>query len=371
MRDLKLPKISLPKLSFPLPDLAFLKRKKLSLGLDIGSHSVKICELAEIPTGYKLLSLGNARVPPGAVEDGVLQDPDAVAKIISALAKNLKVSGQKVAFSISGYSVIVKRINLAVMPPDALEKHIVAEAEQYIPFDIDDVYLDFQDLKTNTPDEYRTDVMLVAAKKDVIDAYLTMLKSAGLKTTVVDVDAFALENAFAAIFKEQEENIGLVDIGASKINLNILSRGTSILTRDIVLGSRQLTEEIGNRLGISQEDAEAIKIGAMPVGDRAKEIEDIFSNVCSQWVAEIRRAIDFYYANNPDELLAKLVLSGGGSKVQGFSQYLSKQINIPVENFNPFNNIVFDKQMINPEYLSSIGPEMAIAMGLATRPVAF
>lgn len=365
MVDIKLPRFNLSRISLP-----FIKRQRLSLGLDIGSHSVKMCELQEIPAGYQLLSLGNATVPPGAVEDGVLQDPEAVARVISTLAKNLKISGKKVAISVSGYSVIVKKISLGVLPDEQLEKHIYSEAEQYIPFDIDDVYLDFQDLKTNASGDDRTDVMLVAAKREVIDSYLSMVDAAGLKAIVVDVDAFALGNAYDATFHDAD-NIGLIDIGASKTIINIVSGGNSILTRDIVLGSRQLTEEIQNRIGVSYEEAEALKTGSAAAGGHTAQLQEIFANSCGQWVTEIKRAIDFYYANYPEKTLAKLVLSGGGAKVRGFAEYLCAESGALVEVFNPFANMVCDNRAIDPEYLAAIAPEMTIATGLATRPVAF
>jgi len=365
MVSTKLPKITIPKLNLP-----FLRPQRLAVGLDIGSHSIKMCQLAEAAGGYQLLALGNALLPLGAVEDGILQDAAAVGQVISSLVKNLAIAGNKVAISISGYSVIVKKINLAVMPEKDLETHIHSEAEQYIPFDIDDVYLDFQDLKTNATGEERTDIMLVAAKRDVVDSYLEMTRSAGLKTVVVDVDAFALENAFEANM-DLKENIALIDIGASKININVIARGTSILTRDVVLGSRQLTEEIQQRLGVSYEEAESLKIGAAPPGDNQEVISEIFASACGQWVAEIKRAIDFYYANNPDEILGKLFLSGGGAKVKGLAEYLGAETGITVEIFNPFHQVSASPATIDPGYLDHIGPEMAIAAGLATRPVPF
>lgn len=348
--------------------MPFLKQQALSIGLDIGSHSVKMCELADSGKGLKLTRLGSATLPPDALEDGALQDPEAVATAVKALVKNLKLKGKKVAISISGYSVIVKKINLAVMTDEELEKHIESEAEQYIPFDIDDVYLDFQDLKTNTEEEDRTDVMLVAAKKEVIDGYLDMLREAGLQTVVVDVDAFALENAYEANFG-LDENVALVDIGASKMNINIISGGTSVLARDVVLGSRQVTEQIQNQFDLTYEEAEALKVGRTPAEDKQEELEKIFVNTCTQWVAEIKRALDFYYSSHSDKPIHKLILSGGGAKVKGLTDFFKQEIEIPVEIFNPFANMDAETSPIDPEYLQHIGPEMALSTGLATRPV--
>lgn len=347
-----------------------MKGQNLTIGLDIGSHAVKICEFKETKSGLHLMSLGSARLPDGAVDDGELRDPDAVAQAIKSLMKNLKIKSKKVGISISGYSVILKKINLAVMGDKELEEHIHSEAEQYIPFDISEVYLDYQDLKTSGEREDRTDVMLVAAKKDVVDGYLEMLKSIGLKTVLVDVDAFALENSFEVTSKE-EGNILLVDIGSSKMNINIISGGASLFARDVAFGSRQLTEQIQDKFDISFEDAEALKTGAQEPGDKQKDIEEIFVSTTTQWAMEITKAIDFYNSNFPETPLLKLVLSGGGARVKGLDTFFAEDTGIPVEVFNPFVAVTADDKKIDPEYLQYIAPEMAISMGLATRPIPF
>ena len=350
-------------------NLPFLSREQLVVGVDIGSHAVKVCQLKRTEKGYAVATLGSSVLPEGAVDDGALNEPEAVAKIISELFKNLKIKSKKVGFSISGYSVIVKKVNLNVMEDDKLEEHIMAEAEQYIPFDIEDVYLDFQDLKTNTPDSDRTDVMLVAAKKEIIDGYLEMLQSLGLQPVIVDVDGFALENTYE-YNHPKNENVALVDIGASKMNINILSGGISVVARDIVVGSRQLTDQIQNAFDLTYEEAEALKLGNVPANEKQPQIETIFTSTCTQWVLEIKKAIDLYHSNHPDEPLTKLVLSGGGSKVLGLTDFLTSETSLSVELFNPFENMVVNSKMIDPEYLKAIGPEMAIATGIAIRPSA-
>ncbi|MDH3393502.1 MAG: pilus assembly protein PilM [Desulfobulbaceae bacterium] len=363
MGKFKLPSINLPQIS-----LTAARKEKLAVGLDIGSHAVKICQMSRSSdNSYRLMSLGSAQLPEGSVEDGMLQNPEEVARIISALYKDLKIKDKKVAISISGYSVIVKKINLAVMTETELEAHIQSEAEQYIPFDIDDVYLDFQDLKTNTEDEDRTDVMLVAAKKEVVDGYLDMLRTAGLKPVIVDVDAFALENAYEANFS-LEDTVALIDIGASKMNINIIAHGTSTIARDVVLGSRQLSEQIQSRFDISFEEAEALKFGREEAGDRQAELENLFTNTCTQWVMEIKRALDFFYSNYPDETIAKIVLSGGGARIQGIDRFFAEECGIPVTIFDPFASVKQDSNKIDPEYVQYMAPEMTLAAGLASRP---
>jgi len=360
---------SLPQAKIKLPRLKLLSAKKelYPIGLDIGSHAIKICQVAKSGDTFKLLSLGSAKLPEGAVEDGILQEPEEVARIITNLINNLKIKEKKVAISISGYSVIVKKINLAVMEETALDEYIQTEVGQYIPFDIEDVYLDYQDLHTNTEEYDRTDVMLVAAKKEVVDGYLSLLQSAGLKVVIVDIGGFALENIYDVNYG-LGENVALVDIGATKMSINIVSQGISVLARDVVVGSRQLTDQIQNRFGVTIDEAEGLKIGYEPVEEKQKDLDEIFANTCTQWALELKKAIDLYYTNNPDMALNKIILSGGGSRVKGLEQFFADEIGLQVEPLNPFLKIQTDSKNIDQDYLKYIGPEMAIALGLAIRP---
>jgi type IV pilus assembly protein PilM len=360
-------KFTFPPLHFTIPSFG---RQKLAVGLDIGSYAVKVCELSETGKNcHRLLKLGSATLPEGAMIDGILHDPDAVSTVITKLLENLQIKNKKVAISMSGYSVIVKKINLAMMSDKDLANHIHSEAEQYIPFDIDDVYLDFQDLKTNTSSSDRTDVMLVAAKKEVVDGYLAMLAGIGLQPVLVDVDAFALENSFAYSGGGMDENVALVDIGATKMSINILAHGTSILARDVVMGSRQITEQIQEHCGFDPEEAEAVKIGRQEPGEQLSCLEEIFAKNCTQWILEIKKALDFYLASHADEGIDRLVLSGGGSRVTGFEQFLQEETGIKTEIFDPFATAAVNHDKIDPSYVKHIAPEMAIAVGLAIRAV--
>ncbi len=348
-------------------NLPFFSKEDLVVGVDIGSHAVKVCQLKRTDKAYAVVNLGSVTLPEGAVDDGTLNEPDIVGEKISELFKQLKIKKKKIGFSISGYSVIVKKVNLAVMSDEELEEHIQTEAEQYIPFDLDDVYLDFQDLKTNEGDDDRTDVMLVAAKQEIVDEYLEMFEGLNLKPVIVDVDGFALENTYEYNYPKNE-NVALVDIGASKMNINIISEGVSVVARDIVVGSQQLTEQIQSAFDLTIEEAEALKLGQIPAEEKQQEIEEIFSTTCTQWVLEIKKAIDLYQANHTEAPLSRLVLSGGGSKVVGLLEYLESETGLAVELFNPFSNMTVNSKKIDPDYLNSIGPEMAIATGIAIRP---
>jgi type IV pilus assembly protein PilM len=209
--------------------------------------------------------------------------------------------------------------------------------------------------------------MLVAAKKEIVDDYLDMLRGLKLTPVIVDVDGFALENTFEFNY-QKNENVALVDIGASKMSINILSQGISVVARDIIVGSRQLTEQIQNVFDIEFEEAEALKLGSTQDEEKRQEIEDIFSTTCTQWILEIKKAIDLYHSNHPDHPLKRLILSGGGAKVSGLIDFLAQETGINVELFNPFLNMVSSSKKIDPDYLKNVGPEMAIATGIALRP---
>ena len=346
--------------------LPFLSNDDLVVGINIGSHAVKVCELERRDRGYGIVALGSVILPDGAVEDGVLVDTEAVAASVAALLKNLKIKKKKVGISISGYSVIVKKISLPLMDEKQLESYIMAEAEQYIPFDMDDVYIDFQDMKTSSTDNDRTNVMLVAAKKEVVDEFTTMLESIGLTPVIVDIDGFALENAYEIIARDRA-NVALVDIGAEKMSINIISNGVSVVARDISVGSRQLTEHIQELLDMEFDEAEAVKLGKQQVLERQEDIAAVYSSVCTQWVLEIKKAIDLYHANHPDAPLRRLSLSGGGSKVVGLVDFLQIETGLEVEIFNPLVSMSFNAKKIDPEYIQFIGQEMAIASGIAIR----
>ena len=343
------------------------KNEKLVVGIDIGTYAIKVCQLQKNGSRYKLIAAGSGIVPPEAVEDGVLQDPKAVKTVLASLLKNLKIKDNQVGISVSGHSVIVKKINLERMEDEELKKYVADEASQYIPFDIDGVYLDFQRLPARNPDSERDDILLVAAKKEVVNEYLSLLAEMKLKTMLVDVDGFALNNAWLTN-SLHEANAMLVDIGASKMNINILAQGVSVLARDVMMGSEQLTSRIAVDLDLDYDEAEKIKLGVKVLTEGVGKVEAIFSKICSQWVAEIKKAADLYGSNHAKQPLQGIVISGGGAKVDGLVDLIMQETQIPTQIFNPFERIDVDLKKMDRQYLEAIAPEMAIATGLAIRP---
>ncbi|MEW6616184.1 MAG: type IV pilus assembly protein PilM [Thermodesulfobacteriota bacterium] len=343
--------------------------KKDIIAIDIGSSSVKLLELQEIKNGYQLKNVGIGFLPPGTIVDGALKDQSAVTNIIKNLVSNLDIKTKNVATSISGHSVIIKNISLPVMSENELEESIKWEAEQYIPFEIDDVNIDFQILGENPEDKTQMNVLLVAAKQDIINDYIKVIKEAGLNAVVMDVDSFALENMFEINYPYNEgEVIALVDIGASILNMTILKNGMSVFTRDISIGGNKITAEIQKRKDISYEEAELLKIGGQVKEIDYREIEDVVTEASLSLATEIQRSMDFFWATFADERINKIYLSGGCSKSIELKRLIEDRVaDIPVEVVNPFAGIDFSEKAFDSEYLEYIAPLMAVGVGLALR----
>ncbi|MBW1980436.1 MAG: type IV pilus assembly protein PilM [Deltaproteobacteria bacterium] len=345
-------------------------KKDSLIGLDIGSHAVKIVHLVPAKGAHRLKHLGMSLLPPNVIVDGSVKDHEAVQTAIKKLLRHLKVKEKNVAISISGYSVIIKKIDLPQMTEEELLENIQVEAEQYIPFNVEDVNIDFQILGSSPEKEDRMEVMLVAAKKEVIEDYANLLKQAGLTPQVVDVDFFALENAFEANYPTAESGgVALVDIGASKMNINVLKNGVSMFNRDASIGGYQITQDIQERFGMEYEEAEKVKLGHSTEKVPLQDLEAMFVSAATSWSTEVKRAIDFFYATYPDEVINKIFLSGGSSRLPGLDSLLSKDTNIPVAHFSPLHSIEIDQKTFDPEYIDYVAPQFAVAVGLALRRV--
>ena len=344
----------------------FSKKSRLA-GLDIGSRTIKLAEIIDGKSGLALKTFNTVNIEPGLIEEGSIKEPETVAGYIRELFKTSKLKEKNVAISIGGYSVIVKKINVQTMTEDELQESIHFEAEQYIPFDISEVNLDFQILGESEHNPNQMNVLLVAAKKEMINEYIDLVQSAKLRPRIIDVDAFALQNIFESYSTSENENIALIDIGASKTSLNILKNNISEFMRDVSLGCDQINDKIASTIGCTIEESEAIKLGRVSDAMSADDLKDIVSTVVSDWCVEIKRALDFFLSTYPAEQITRIVLSGGGAKIKAFRKLLAAETSAEVEVVNPFQAIEIDSQRFDAAYLEKIGPQSAICMGLATR----
>lgn len=342
------------------------------IGLDLGSSAIKFVQLKETKRGYSLQNFGMAPLPPEAIIDGALMNSTVIVSTLRQLIQSQRIRHKTAGIAISGHSVIIKKITLPAMTESELEESIQWEAEQYIPFDINDVNIDVQVLTPDPSEQGQMEVLLVAAKKDMINDYLAVVQEAGLTPVLVDVAAFCVENAFEVNYDmPTSDTIVLVNIGASVININVLNSGITAFTRDISMGGNQFTEEIQKQLNVSYDEAEALKLGGGSSADAdsvvPQEVERVILSVSESLAGEIQRSLDFYSATAADSHISRIYLSGGTCKLPSLYKVIENKVGVPVEVMNPFRNIEFDPKRFDPEFIREVGPSAAVAVGLGIR----
>ncbi|MDL1968412.1 MAG: pilus assembly protein PilM [Deltaproteobacteria bacterium] len=338
------------------------------VGLDLGSSTLKVGEITATKKGFALKKFGMISVAPGAIEEGRINDPEKVVNSIRQLFEANNIKEKNVAISIGGYSVIIKQIDVQTSSEKQLQETIHLEAEQYIPFDISEVNIDYQILEKGEADSNQMSVILIAAKQEVINEYINLVQTAGLNPCIIDVDDFALQNIFEANYDLTDENVVLIDIGANNTSLNILESHSSVFMRDVSMGCNQINQKIISVIDCSFAEAEQIKLGKQTDKISPDDLKQIVSSVVSEWSIEIRRALDFYYSANPDEQIKSIMLSGGGAQIKEFSQFLATETKSDVEIINPFKKLHIAKHF-DPLFLEQIAPQASICMGLALRRV--
>jgi type IV pilus assembly protein PilM len=348
-----------------------LRRPKSVVGLDIGSSAVKAVELKPVGKAYRVIAFGSEPVPPDSIVDGAIIDGTAVADAIRRLFESCKIKGKDVAASLSGNAVIVKKITLPVMSESELSESISWEAEQYIPFDIQDVNLDYQVLDSGQASGKGTmDVLLVAAKKEKIADYTGVIAQAGRQAVIVDVDAFALQNAYEVNYGiEPGQVVVLLNAGASAININIISGEQSVFTRDISIGGNAYTEALQKELGLPFESADALKQGGQVEGASYEDAKPVLRAVTENVMLEIQKTFDFFKATAASDRIDRIVVCGGASRAEGFTELLTERFEAPVELFDPFKRVTFDAKKFAVDDPTDAAPTAAVAVGLALRRV--
>jgi type IV pilus assembly protein PilM len=343
-----------------------LKRAKSLVGLDIGSSAVKAVELKTSGKGHKVVAYGIEPIPPDSIVDGAIIDGSAVADAIRRLFESRKIRTKDVAASLSGNAVIVKKITLPQMTGAELAESIYWEAEQYIPFDIQDVNLDYKILESTGEQKGTMDVLLVAAKKEKIADYTGVIAQAGRGAVAVDVDAFALQNAYAINYGVQPgQVVALLNVGASATNINIISGEQSVFTRDISIGGNAYTEALQKELNLPFESADALKRGQPVEGAQYDDAKPVLRAVSENVMLEIQKTFDFFKATTSSEKIDRIVVSGGGSRVEGFFDQLRERFQAPIEPFDPFKNVSFDARKFGDP--GEAAATAAVAVGLALR----
>ncbi|RJP19649.1 MAG: type IV pilus assembly protein PilM [Deltaproteobacteria bacterium] len=338
------------------------------IGLDIGSSAVKMAHVKAIGAENRLRKFGVFPLPADSIVDGAIMDHAAVVEGIKTAMRELKVSEKEVAISLSGHSVIIKKVQLPTTTAEELEESIQWEVEQYIPFDIKDVKIDFQVIGPLKDDPSKMDVLLVAAKTDLINDYMAVVKDAGLVPRLVDIDSLAVGNAFELTHPVADEQVPMVvNVGASFMNINILHAGVPLFTRDVPMGGGMYTSEIQKQLAVSYETAEEYKLGKKDPGERAPKFQEVMKVVSNLLATEAQRSYNFFSATYPDRLVTKVFLTGGAAKSMFLKEMLSDKIGVGVEIFDPIEGLTVDDKAVDPAVVAQFNTSATVSIGLALR----
>ena len=331
---------------------------------------MKMVEFKERKGEYTLLRLGIEPLSPEAIVDGSIMDSSLVVDAIHKLNEATGVKNQSFATSLSGHSVIIKKIQMPVMPADDLAEQIQWEAEQYIPFDINDVRLDYVVLSEGEPGRDNMDVLLVAVKRDKVNDYVSVISQTGKVPALVDVDVFAIQNAYEANYDlDPLKVIALVNMGAGVTNVNILARGSTVFWRDIGFGGNQFTEALQREFNLSFEQAERLKRGEQVDRYGAADARRVLDGVSADMASELQKTFDFFAATSSEGPVDELVLSGGCALTPNLQQVLRDRFGVPVELLDPLRRVQYRDADFDREWLRSISPMLAVAVGLAVRKV--
>ncbi|HVR18287.1 MAG TPA: type IV pilus assembly protein PilM [Polyangiaceae bacterium] len=344
------------------------------VGVDIGASGVKVCQVKESRKGIGLLRLGFVPLGPQAIVDGQVMDQGAVIEALGRAFQDAKIRQKECAVSVSGQSVIIRKITTPMMTQAQLDEQIQWEAEQHIPFDIKDVQVDYQVLRRR-PETSQMDLLLVAAKRDQIEDYAQLARSAKLKPVVCDIDAFTVQNLFEySRGLPQDQTIALINVGASLSSLNIVSNGVSAFTREIANGGNVITEEIQRQLSVPFEQAEAYKCGgnADPrepnqAGMVPQQVVQIVEAVSDSIAAEIQRSLDFYMATSGEAEIARIYVTGGTANLAALGAAIQRRSRVPVEAWAPTEKVFIEAKEVDSLVLTTRAAQLAVALGLALR----
>ncbi|MEX5281552.1 type IV pilus assembly protein PilM [Nitrospira tepida] len=348
-----------------------LSSRRQLIGLDIGSSAIKLVQLKEVKGRYVLQKCAVKPLEPEVIVDGTVMDEGRVVAAIRELMSEQGIKHKQAAISISGHAVIVKKISLPPMPDNELAEQVKLAAEQYIPFDINEVNLDFHVLNGTDGSgdgDGQMSILLVAAKKDKVNELCELVKTAGLTPSVMDVDAFAIQNMHEVNYPMTKGDVTtIVNIGASVMNVNIVQNGASLFTRDIPLGGNRYTEAIQRELGLSFEEAEEVKKSERPSSSQEEVVRSVMESLNAEVASEIGRTIDYYKSTAGDGDVERLLLCGGGAKASGLLEQLRDRMRVKVELANPFQEIDCTAADVDPATLDEMSAVAAVGVGLALR----
>ena len=345
------------------------KKRQPLIGVDISASSIKILELSRSGDHYRVERYAVEPLPQNAVIEHTITEVDQVAQTMQRAVKRSGTKCKNVAVAVAGSHVISKIINMpAGMADRDLQTQIELEADRYIPYPLDEVNLDFQILGPADSGGEQVNVLIAACRKEIVDDYLAVTQGAGLTPTVIDIETYAMENAYSLIAQHlpgggMEKTIAVIDVGATTTNINVMRDNRSIYTRDHTFGGRQLTEEIQRRYGLSYEEAGlAKKQGGLPDNYQTDVLRPFMEAMCQ----EVMRALQFFYSSSPYNSVDQVLLAGGCAQIPGVEELVAARVGVATAIANPFASMSLASR-VKPQLLSNDAPSLMISCGLAMR----
>jgi type IV pilus assembly protein PilM len=340
------------------------KKSKAAIGVDIGSYAIKVVEMKQGPAGNQIVKVGLKKLLPGAIVDGEPMDRDAVITAIRELFEEQEISTVDTVSAICGRSVIIKKVRMDEMDDDTAREVMAFEAEQYVPFEKDELSVDFEILRRGLA-QGTMEVLLVAAKRDKVVSHIDLLRDAGLSPHVIDVDTFAVQNAFELNYEYEPEKVyALIDIGLSATNIGIIRDGLPLFNRDINIGGERFLGDLQRRLGITSEEARAALEGVP--GAKPEGIPEAIESTGDELSVAIERSFSYLRSSGEAESVDKVFLSGGGARIPGLQSFLAGRLSIDVDIANPLRNVEFEDEVLGADPVT-VGPSLMVAIGLAAR----
>lgn len=338
------------------------------VGLDLGTSSVKMVELQSSGRNYKMTNFGMSSIPEGLIDGGEILDPSALSQVILALHKELGIKTKTVCTGMFGGAVIVKKISMPRIDPKLISEQIQWEAEQYIPFDLSEVNLDYHLLDSSKKNSETMDILLVAAKHDYIIRYFEAVEIAGLKCSLIDVNGFALANCFEMNYgRRKDETIALINIGAGVTNLVVVEGGSVVFCRDIPIGGSVYNMEISRELGVSSQEAEELKIGFAQTQSSPVELATVISNTNDMICEEVKDSFKFYEQSKSGSSVTSIFLSGGSVKVPNLIEAISSATGLSCQLMNPLQRVSYNPKGFSEQFISEITPFLPCVLGLGAR----
>ena len=346
----------------------FKKKNKAVLGIDITSTSIKLIELVELNGRMQVEAYASETLPDNAVVEQAINDEEAVGESIKKAFVRSRSGVKKAAVAVAGSAVITKVIQMSAgLSEDEMENQIRVEADQYIPYPLEEVAMDFEEQGPVEGNDQQVDVLLAACRKETVELREDAVEIAGLESSMVDIEAFCVERAFklleSQLVGDQIETVAIIDIGATMTTLNVLNKGNIIYTRDQMFGGHQLTEEIQRRYGISAQEAMRAKLeGGLPDDYNTEILEPFKDSV----VQQVSRSLQFFYSSSQFNDVDYVILAGGTSSLEGLAQLVQEKVGIAAIVANPFADMTLG-QKVNPQNLDNDAPGLLVACGLAMR----